>query len=179
MGSKSLSRAVTRYKAKHYKIIWVRREFHDKIRDAARKAGCSVPELVYKLFNRYGGKLVEELLAERSKSAQRIETPPEGVEAPKVKATTPKPRVEIPEPGFVIVDLGAHGRFKVREADWRRFAEIVESTHDPVTAGVLAKLPPHLRDLFRSMRRAMAVRYDVKAGTWVIDYSRFRIVRAR
>jgi hypothetical protein len=178
--SKSLSRAVTRYKAKHYRIIWVRKEFRDKVRDAASKVGCSIPEFIYELFNRYGEKLVEELLAERSKSAQAtIEAPPKGVEAPKVEVTTrAKPRVE-PEPGFLMVDLGTHGRFKVKEDDWRLFVEIVESTCEPVSKSVLERLPAHLRDLFRSMWRASAVRYNVKMGTWVIDRSRVRIVRAR
>jgi len=179
--SKSLSRAVTRYKAKHYRIIWVRKEFRDKVRDATSKVGCSIPEFIYELFNRYGGKLVEELLAERSKSAQAtIEAPPKGVEAPRVEAVARvhKPRVE-PEPGFLMVDLGAHGRFKVKEDDWRLFVEIVESTHEPVSKSVLERLPVHLRDLFRSMWKASAVRYNVKMGTWVIDRSRVRIVRAR
>jgi hypothetical protein len=176
-----LSKAVSRYMVKHYKIIWVRREFHDKIRDAASKVGCSVPEFVYELFNRYGERLVEELLAERSKSAQatrHAET--KRVEAPKVEATTraPKPEVEVPEPGFVVIDLGVCGRFKIREGDWKLFVEIVESTRDPVTGSVLKRLPAHLRGLFKQMLMLPAVKYNVKAGVWMIDYSKFRIIRA-
>ena len=179
-----LSKAVSRYMAKHYKIIWVRREFHDKIRDAASKVGRSVPEFVYELFNRYGGKLVEEILAEGSKSAQvtrHIETPPRGVEAPRVKATTqaPKPRVEAPEPGFVVIDMGVLGKFKVREEDWALLTGVVESTREPVSEGVIKRLPAHLHWLFRHMRKCAIVKYNVRAGKWMVDYSKLRVIRAR
>jgi hypothetical protein len=178
----ALSKAVSRYMLKHYKIIWVRREFHDKIRDAARKVGRSIPEFVYELFNRYGERLAEELLAEGSKSAQvtrHIETPPKGVKAPKVEATTRAPKPEVaPEPGFLIIDLGG-SKFKVRKEDWALFMEIVESTSEPVTESVLKRLPAHLWDLFKQMWRWSAVRYSVKAKAWTIDYSRFKIIQAR
>jgi hypothetical protein len=175
-----LSKAVSRYMAKHYKRIWVRREFHDKVRDAARKVGRSIPEFVYELFNRYGGRLVEELLAEGSKSAQAtMHAETKRVEAPKVEATTraPKPEVEVPEPGFVVIDLGVYGRFKVREEDWRLFVEIVESSK-PVVEDTLKKLPAHLWSLFRRMWSWGAVRFNAKTNTWMIDYRRFKIIRS-
>jgi hypothetical protein len=177
-----LSKAVSRYMAKHYKRIWVRREFHDKVRDAARKVGRSIPEFVYELFNRYGGRLVEELLAEGSKSAQAtMHAKTKRVEAPKVEATmrAPKPEVEAPEPGFVVIDLGVYGRFKVKEEDWRLFVEIVESTRDPTIGGVIERLPAHLRGLFRQMLLMPAVKYNVRAEVWMINYDKFRIIRAR
>jgi hypothetical protein len=180
--SKSLSRAVTRYKFKHYGVIWVRKEFRDKIRDVAHSVGCSIPGFIYELFNRYGEKLVEELLAERSKSAQAtIEAPPKGVEAPKAKTVVRacKPRAEAPEQGFLIIDLGANGKFKVKEDDWRLFVEIVESTHEPVSEGVLERLPARLRDLFRHMWKWAIVKYNVKAGRWMVDYRKLRVIRAR
>jgi len=177
--SKAHNKAVSRYIAKHYKIIWVRREFHDKIRDAALKTGRSIPEFVYELFNRYGGRLVEELLAEGSKSAQvtmHVEaSPKKSVEASKVRA--PKPEVEVPEPGFVVIDLGVYGRFKVREEDWRLFVEIVESSK-PVVEDTLKKLPAHLWNLFRRMWSWGAVRFNAKTNTWMIDYRRFKIIRS-
>lgn len=175
----ALSKAVSRYMAKHYKIIWVRREFHEKIRNAARKVGRSIPEFVYELFNRYGERLAEELLAEGSKSARVTRhtethlTHPRGVKAHKVEATT-----RAPEPGFLIIDLGGV-KFKVRKEDWALFVEIVESTSVPVTESVLKRLPAHLWDLFKQMWRWSAVRYNVKAKAWTIDYSRFRIIQAR
>ena len=178
-----LSKAVARYMAKHYRIIWVRRELRDKIRDAASKVGRSVPEFVYELFNRYGGKLVEELLAEGSKSTQatgHMETHPR-VEAPKVEATTraPKPEVEVPEPGFVVIDMGVLGRFKVREEDWALLTGVVESTREYVFEGVIKRLPAHLHGLFRHMWKWAIVKYNVKAGRWMVDYSKLRVIRAR
>jgi dihydrodipicolinate synthase/N-acetylneuraminate lyase len=174
----ALSKAVSRYMAKHYKIIWVRREFHDKISDAARKVGLSIPGFIYEMFNRYGEKLASELLAERSKSAQVTMT--KSVEASKVEVTTQTRKHEVaPEPGFLIIDLGVCGRFKIREGDWKLFVEIVESTRDPVTGSVLERLPAHLRGLFKQMRMLPAVKYNVKMGVWMIDYSKFRIIRAR
>jgi hypothetical protein len=181
--SKGRSKAVSRYITRHYGLIWVRKEYRDKVREIARKAGCSIQEFVHELIDRYGERLAGELLAERSKSAQvtmHVEAPPRRVEAPKVEATTraPKPKVEVPEPGFLIIDLGVYGRFKIREGDWKLFVEIVESTRDPVTGSVLERLPPHLRGLFNQMRMLPAVKYNVKAGVWMINYSKFRIIRA-
>ena len=181
--SKSRSKAVSRYITRHYGLIWVRKEYRDKVREIARKAGRSIQEFVHELIDRYGERLAGELLAEGSKSAQvtmHVEAPPRRVEAPKVEATTraPKPKVEVPEPGFLIIDLGVYGRFKVREEDWKLFVEIVESTRDPVTGSVLERLPAHLWSLFRQMWSWGAVRYNVKTNTWMIDYSRFRIIRA-
>jgi hypothetical protein len=172
----ALSKAVSRYMAKHYKIIWVRREFHDKIRDAARKVGRSIPEFVYELFNRYGEKLARELLAEGSKSAQVTMT--KSVEASKVEATTQTPE-RAPEPGFVIVDMGVLGKFKVREEEWALFVEIVESTREPVSESVLEKLPAHLHGLFKQLWKWSIVRYNVRAGRWMVDYSRLRVIRAQ
>jgi hypothetical protein len=164
-------------------LIWVRKEYRDKVREIARKAGCSIQEFVHELIDRYGERLAGELLAEGSKSAQatmRVEAPPRRVEAPKVEATTqaPKPEVEAPEPGFVVIDLGVYGRFKVREEDWRLFVEIVESSK-PVVEDTLKKLPAHLWSLFRQMWSWGAVRFNAKTNTWMINYSRFRIIRAR
>jgi hypothetical protein len=179
--NKSLSRAVTRYKFKHYGIIWVRKEFRDKIRDVAYSAGCTITGFIYELFNRYGEKLARELLAERSKSAQATEAPPEGVEAPEAEAVVraPKPEAEVPEPGFVIVDMGVLGRFKVREEEWALFTGVVESTREPVSRRVLERLPARLHGLFKQMWKWSIVRYDVKAGKWVVDYSRLRVIRAQ
>jgi hypothetical protein len=178
-----LSKAVSRYMAKHYKIIWVRRELRDKIRDVASKVGRSVPEFIYELFNRYGGKLVEELLAEGSKSAQatmHAEAPPRRVEAPKVEATTrAKPEEVVPEPGFVVIDMGVLGRFKVREEDWALLTWVVESTREYVSEGVIKRLPAHLHGLFRHMWKWSIVKYNAKAGRWMVDYSKLRVIRAR
>jgi hypothetical protein len=111
----------------------------------------------------------------------RVEAPPRRVEAPKVEATmrAPKPEVEVPEPGFLIIDLGVYGRFKVREEDWRLFVEIVESTRDPTIGGMIERLPAHLRGLFRQMLLLPAVKYNVRAEVWMINYGKFRIIRAR
>jgi hypothetical protein len=179
----AISKAVSRYISRHYRKIYVRKDYHDKIRNAAHRVGCTIQEFVHKLFDRYGERLVEELLAERSKSARatmHVEAPPRRVEAPKVEATTraPKPEVEVPEPGFVVIDLGVYGRFKVREEDWRLFVEIVESSK-PVVEDTLKKLPAHLWSLFRRMWSWGAVRFNAKTNTWMINYSRFRIIRAR
>jgi hypothetical protein len=180
---KKYSSAISRYVCTHYKKIWVRKEYYEKIRDLANKVGLSVPAFVIELFNRYGERLVEGLLAERSKGVQatmHVETPPKKFEAPKVEAITRalKPEVEVPEPGFLIIDIGIYGRFKVREEDWVLFVDIVRSTSDPVSESVLKRLPAHLWSLFRQMRRRAAVRYSVKANAWEIDYSKFRIIRA-
>ena len=172
--NKSRSKAVSRYITRHYGLIWVRKEYRNKIREIARKTGCSIQEFVHELIDRYGERLAEELLAEGSKSAQVTE-----VKAPKVEATTraPKPEVEVPEPGFVVIDLGVYGRFKVREEDWRLFVEIVESSK-PVVEDTLKKLPAHLWSLFRRMWSWGAVRFNAKTNTWMIDYRRFKIIRS-
>jgi hypothetical protein len=180
----AISKAVSRYISRHYRKIYVRKDYHDKIRNAAHRVGCTIQEFVHELFDRYGERLVEELLAEGSKSAQvtrHIETPPRGVEAPRVKATTqaPKPRVEAPEPGFVVIDMGVLGRFKVREEDWALLTGVVESTREPVSEGVIKRLPAHLHWLFRHMRKWAIVKYNVKTGKWMVDYSKLRVIRAR
>jgi hypothetical protein len=64
----AISKAVSRYISRHYRKIYVRKDYHDKIRNVAHRVGCTIQEFVHKLFDRYGERLVEELLAERSKN---------------------------------------------------------------------------------------------------------------
>jgi len=175
------SKAVSRYISKHYGIIWVRKEYRDKIRNVASRVGCTIQEFVHELINRYGERLAGELLAERSKSARvDVETPPKGVKAPKVEAATrAMPEEVVPEPGFVVIDMGVLGRFKVREEDWALLTGVVESTREPVSEGVIKRLPAHLHGLFRHMRKCAIVKYNVRAGKWMVDYSKLRVIRAR
>ncbi len=160
-------KSVSRYILGHYRTVYLSKDVHAKVVDLANKLNKNIKDLVEQLILRYGDKLVEDVLAEKS-----------SVSSVNVQSTS-KSKVELKRKskkiieGYII-DLGEFGTFTVTSNEWSLFTHIIENTSKREIEAIINMFPSEkLRDLFIKMYLALAVKYD--KNKWIIDYNVFKL----